>query len=148
MWEKWRSWDGVWRFADCRVRSMSLRLSGREFQDVRPAKANTPPPYVARLTRGKSSSWGHVFVVSAYRLCQILQISEVFSGLLTLNSHLVAFFDITSSKVDRFSKFFYCRISIRGVATGGISVYIPSQNQSLKIILCTNCIRCRQAASI
>jgi len=31
---------------------------------------------------------------------------------------------------------------------GGISVYIPSQNQSLKIILCTNCSRCRQAASI
>jgi len=38
----------------------------------------------------------------------------------------------------------------RGVATvgGGISVYIPSQNQSLKIILCTNCSRRRQAASI
>jgi len=26
---------------------------------------------------------------------------------------------------------------------GGISVYIPSQNQSLKIILCTDCSRCR-----
>jgi len=26
----------------------------------------------------------------------------------------------------------------RAVATGGISVYIPSQNQSLKVILCTN----------
>jgi len=37
----------------------------------------------------------------------------------------------------------------RGVAKGGgISVYIPSQNQSLKIIVCSNCSRCRQAASI
>ena len=34
-------------------------------------------------------------------------------------------------------------ITPRGVATGGISVYIPSQNQSLKIILCTDCSRCR-----
>jgi len=42
-------------------------------------------------------------------------------------------------------------IAFRGVATGDISVYIPSQkyqNQSLKIILCTNCSRCRPAASI
>ena len=37
---------------------------------------------------------------------------------------------------------------VRGVATGGILVYIPSQNQSLEIILCTNCSRCRQAVSI
>ena len=30
-----------------RVRLMLLRLSGREFQDVRPAKANAHWPYVA-----------------------------------------------------------------------------------------------------
>jgi len=30
-----------------RVRLMLLRLSGREFQDVRPAKANAHRPYVA-----------------------------------------------------------------------------------------------------
>jgi len=36
----------------------------------------------------------------------------------------------------------------QGRSDGGISVYIPSQNQSVKIILCTNCSRCRPAASI
>ena len=36
----------------------------------------------------------------------------------------------------------------QGRSDGGIAVYIPSQNQSLKITLCTNCSRCRQAASI
>ena len=40
-------------------------------------------------------------------------------------------------------------LQYRAVATGGgISVYIPSQNQSLKVILCTNFSRWRQAVSI
>ena len=40
-------------------------------------------------------------------------------------------------------------IVVQGRSDGGYIRYIPSQNQSLKIILCTNCSRCRlQAASI
>ena len=46
-----------------------------------------------------------------------------------------------------YNYYFSCS-QVQGRSDGGVSVYIPSQNQSLKIILCTNCSRCRQAASI
>jgi len=36
----------------------------------------------------------------------------------------------------------------RSDGEGGIWVNIPSQNQSLNIILCTNCSNCRQAGNI
>jgi len=49
MWKIRRYWDGVWRFA------ASLRLSGREFQDVGPASANACPPYVVSVSGFKSN---------------------------------------------------------------------------------------------